>query len=170
MRRLLPASRESAAPERRRRHSSFDDYGPESPSSARDGEGNARDTNPSLRSPEPVFAVDPGVGRTLDDLERHSGSAATEGEPGSPRHQGHTDVDHRERKAALMKRLCVEGRRTGSPEVQVAILTERIANLTDHFKTHARTTIRAAACSKWSRSAVVARLCQEERRSAIQDR
>ena len=25
---------------------------------------------------------------------------------------------------------------TGSPEVQVAILTERIANLTEHFKTH----------------------------------
>ena len=25
---------------------------------------------------------------------------------------------------------------TGSPEVQVAILTERIRNLTDHFKTH----------------------------------
>ena len=25
---------------------------------------------------------------------------------------------------------------TGSPEVQVAILTERITNLTDHFKTH----------------------------------
>lgn len=27
---------------------------------------------------------------------------------------------------------------TGSPEVQVAILTERIKNLTDHFKTHAK--------------------------------
>ena len=27
---------------------------------------------------------------------------------------------------------------TGSPEVQVAILTERIANLTEHFKTHAK--------------------------------
>jgi small subunit ribosomal protein S15 len=25
---------------------------------------------------------------------------------------------------------------TGSPEVQVALLTERIANLTEHFKTH----------------------------------
>jgi small subunit ribosomal protein S15 len=25
---------------------------------------------------------------------------------------------------------------TGSPEVQIAILTERIANLTEHFKTH----------------------------------
>ncbi|MEQ7874650.1 30S ribosomal protein S15 [Sphingomonas sp. ASV193] len=27
---------------------------------------------------------------------------------------------------------------TGSPEVQVAILTERITNLTGHFKTHAK--------------------------------
>lgn len=27
---------------------------------------------------------------------------------------------------------------TGSPEVQVAILTERIANLTGHFKTHSK--------------------------------
>lgn len=27
---------------------------------------------------------------------------------------------------------------TGSPEVQVAILTERITNLTDHFKTHVK--------------------------------
>ena len=27
---------------------------------------------------------------------------------------------------------------TGSPEVQVAILTERIANLTEHFKAHAK--------------------------------
>ena len=27
---------------------------------------------------------------------------------------------------------------TGSPEVQVAILTERIANLTEHMKTHKR--------------------------------
>jgi len=27
---------------------------------------------------------------------------------------------------------------TGSPEVQIAILTERIVNLTEHFKTHAK--------------------------------
>ena len=27
---------------------------------------------------------------------------------------------------------------TGSPEVQVAILTERISNLTEHFKSHAK--------------------------------
>ena len=27
---------------------------------------------------------------------------------------------------------------TGSPEVQIAILSERISNLTDHFKTHVK--------------------------------
>ena len=43
-----------------------------------------------------------------------------------------------ERKDALVKEHGrVEGD-TGSPEVQVAILTERIRNLTEHFKTHAK--------------------------------
>jgi len=43
-----------------------------------------------------------------------------------------------ERKEALIKEYArVEGD-TGSPEVQVAILTERIVNLTEHFKTHAK--------------------------------
>ena len=41
-----------------------------------------------------------------------------------------------ERKEALIKEHArVEGD-TGSPEVQVAILTERITNLTEHFKDH----------------------------------
>lgn len=41
-----------------------------------------------------------------------------------------------ERKAALIKEYGVKDGDTGSPEVQVAILTERIANLTEHFKTN----------------------------------
>lgn len=41
-----------------------------------------------------------------------------------------------ERKAALIKDNAKSKDDTGSPEVQVAILTERIANLTEHFKTH----------------------------------
>ncbi len=41
-----------------------------------------------------------------------------------------------ERKAELMKEFGAGATDTGSPEVQVAILTERIVNLTDHFKTH----------------------------------
>ncbi|MBC6440512.1 MAG: 30S ribosomal protein S15 [Rhodospirillales bacterium] len=41
-----------------------------------------------------------------------------------------------ERKAELIKEYGREEGDTGSPEVQVAILTERIVNLTEHFKTH----------------------------------
>ena len=43
-----------------------------------------------------------------------------------------------ERKAALISEHAREAGDTGSPEVQVAILSERIANLTEHFKTHAK--------------------------------
>lgn len=41
-----------------------------------------------------------------------------------------------ERKTELVKEFGRADGDTGSPEVQVAILTERITNLTDHFKTH----------------------------------
>lgn len=41
-----------------------------------------------------------------------------------------------ERKAALIKDNATKAGDTGSPEVQVAILTERINTLTDHFKAH----------------------------------
>jgi small subunit ribosomal protein S15 len=41
-----------------------------------------------------------------------------------------------ERKGALIKDYARGTTDTGSPEVQVAILSERIANLTEHFKTH----------------------------------
>ena len=43
-----------------------------------------------------------------------------------------------ERKEALIKDNARASGDTGSPEVQVAILTERISNLTEHFKTHAK--------------------------------
>jgi len=43
-----------------------------------------------------------------------------------------------ERKTALMTEYARGAGDTGSPEVQVAILTERINNLTDHFKTHTK--------------------------------
>jgi small subunit ribosomal protein S15 len=41
-----------------------------------------------------------------------------------------------ERKTALVKEYATKAGDTGSPEVQVAILTERINYLTDHFKSH----------------------------------
>lgn len=43
-----------------------------------------------------------------------------------------------ERKGALIKEHAKGANDTGSPEVQVAILSERIVNLTGHFKTHAK--------------------------------
>jgi small subunit ribosomal protein S15 len=41
-----------------------------------------------------------------------------------------------ERKSALVKEYATKDGDTGSPEVQVALLTERINTLTDHFKAH----------------------------------
>ena len=41
-----------------------------------------------------------------------------------------------ERKVALVKEFATKEGDTGSPEVQVAILTERITYLTEHFKSH----------------------------------
>jgi small subunit ribosomal protein S15 len=43
-----------------------------------------------------------------------------------------------ERKAEVIKTNAGKTGDTGSPEVQVAILTERITNLTAHFKTHVK--------------------------------
>ena len=41
-----------------------------------------------------------------------------------------------EEKARVMKEFATKDGDTGSPEVQVAILTSRITTLTEHFKTH----------------------------------
>ena len=43
-----------------------------------------------------------------------------------------------ERKQALVNEYATKAGDTGSPEVQVAILTECIVNLTEHFKGHAK--------------------------------
>jgi len=41
-----------------------------------------------------------------------------------------------ERKAQIIKEYAIKEGDTGSPEVQVAILSDRIKTLTEHFKTH----------------------------------
>ena len=41
-----------------------------------------------------------------------------------------------ERKAALIEEFATSKGDTGSPDVQIAVLTERIKNLTEHFKDH----------------------------------
>ena len=43
-----------------------------------------------------------------------------------------------DRKQELMKEYGTKANDTGSPEVQVAILSERISNLTEHFKSHVK--------------------------------
>ena len=43
-----------------------------------------------------------------------------------------------ERKSALIKENATKANDTGSPEVQIEILTERINDLTEHFKTHTK--------------------------------
>jgi small subunit ribosomal protein S15 len=42
------------------------------------------------------------------------------------------------RKAEIIKSYATKTGDTGSPEVQVAILSERISGLTEHFKTHVK--------------------------------
>jgi small subunit ribosomal protein S15 len=44
----------------------------------------------------------------------------------------------KDQKQFLMEKFRKHGTDTGSPEVQVALLTERIRYLTEHFKTHAK--------------------------------
>ena len=43
-----------------------------------------------------------------------------------------------ERKKEVIGQYATGKEDTGSPEVQIAILSERISNLTEHFKTHAK--------------------------------
>jgi len=43
-----------------------------------------------------------------------------------------------ERKAEIIKEHAVKAGDTGSPEVQVAVLSERINGLTEHFKAHTK--------------------------------
>ncbi|MDR3210487.1 MAG: 30S ribosomal protein S15 [Planctomycetota bacterium] len=45
-------------------------------------------------------------------------------------------VMNKERKAELISQFAAKENDTGSPEVQVALLTERINSLTDHLRSH----------------------------------
>lgn len=45
---------------------------------------------------------------------------------------------HTEKKTELIGKFRTHESDTGSPEVQIALLTERISYLTEHFKTHAK--------------------------------
>ena len=57
--------------------------------------------------------------------------------PGKPKNKkGNPMSITPERKEELIKEFATKEGDTGSPEVQIAILTERITNLTEHFKGH----------------------------------
>jgi small subunit ribosomal protein S15 len=43
-----------------------------------------------------------------------------------------------ERKSAVVKEYATKPGDTGSPEVQIAVISERINNLTEHFKSHVK--------------------------------
>ena len=43
-----------------------------------------------------------------------------------------------ERKLEVVKQYAIKPGDTGSPEVQIAVLTERITGLTEHFKSHVK--------------------------------
>lgn len=47
---------------------------------------------------------------------------------------GKTEV--KEKKAAIVKKFAIQAKDTGSPEVQVALLTSHINELNEHFKGH----------------------------------
>jgi small subunit ribosomal protein S15 len=71
--------------------------------------------------------------RIIDRAGRHPGSAAST----TPNKDDPMSIAA-DRKAELIKTYGNKSGDTGSPEVQVAILSERIANLTEHFKTHVK--------------------------------
>jgi small subunit ribosomal protein S15 len=90
------------------------------------------------------------LGRCVDRIDRagrHPGPAALDGRRfaaearlflKSTNPKGYAMSITAERKTALVSEFAQKSGDTGSPEVQVAILTERITNLTEHFKTHAK--------------------------------
>ena len=74
-----------------------------------------------------------------------------------------------ERKAEVIKTNANKAGDTGSPEVQVAILSERINNLTGHFKSHVKDNHSRRGLLKLVVDAPFpSRLHQEEGRGALQ--
>ena len=59
----------------------------------------------------------------------------------------------KEAKQAATKKFGKSDVDTGSPEVQIAMLTERITGLTEHLRTHKKDHTHGAACSRSSGAA-----------------
>ena len=56
----------------------------------------------------------------------------------------------KEKKSAIIEANRINENDTGSPEVQIAILTDRLVTLTEHLKEHPKDSIQEEGCSKWS--------------------
>jgi small subunit ribosomal protein S15 len=81
--------------------------------------------------PRQIGLFGPSERPALDDIP----------EPGIPplhTEKGYPMSITAERKTELIKQFATKPNDSGSPEVQVAILSERITNLTEHFKGHAK--------------------------------
>ncbi len=77
------------------------------------------------------------LGRTLDFPAGPFVILSIETLKSGPERRGATDaVLATEKKSELIERFRAHETDTGSPEVQIAILSERIGGLTEHFKTH----------------------------------
>jgi small subunit ribosomal protein S15 len=87
-----------------------------------------RPLSPARYNPE---ANDPRSKTALDDIP-----ALAAGRGDHTNRKGNPMSITADRKQALIKEYATGAKDTGSPEVQVAILSERIANLTEHFKGH----------------------------------
>jgi small subunit ribosomal protein S15 len=90
-----------------------------------------RREHPHMRRIAADRAAWPTPPTVLDDIPARAG-----GEPAQPRSKEPWMSITPARKEELIKEYATKEGDTGSPEVQVAILTERISNLTEHFKDH----------------------------------
>jgi small subunit ribosomal protein S15 len=71
---------------------------------------------------------------TLDDIPARPPPVT----PAQPTEKGNPMSITPDRKAEVIKTYATKTGDTGSPEVQVAVLSERINNLTEHFKSHVK--------------------------------
>jgi small subunit ribosomal protein S15 len=93
-----------------------------------------------VRGPVPSRPA-PAAWRFTDPAGRHPGTAihVASGNIDTPHGEKDSTMSiSAERKTALVTEYATKPNDTGSPEVQVAILTERINNLTGHFKSHVK--------------------------------
>lgn len=88
--------------------------------------------NACHRGAGPVYAIPRALPTRLDDI------LAVAAPLNSQKRKDISMSITADRKQELIKEYATKAGDTGSPEVQVAILSERITTLTDHFKSHVK--------------------------------